>query len=467
MAPVTSARKPYRPPRPSKWGYDFRNIADFPHRLLFPPDAGVGTVRSIKITPKYDVSLYDVLDGKHLPPLTLKDFEQYLVFNERSAENLYFIYWLRDYRRDYEAWQDSIKDQPAEKGAQSLPELTLSFAKARATFFNHDSHLELNLPSQEVEDMLNKSKGFAHPPPLVLADVERQVEGMLRESLMKFIQGSCANSGRRRGLFAIAVGMLVIAIGLIPVLLSVYHHTSRGVRFAGLPAFWFGATTAIAGFHGVCVVIFLFGDARQLYPYELQTPLLPPVQTTEPMGLLPLPVTARGSNDGHSNNVTNGVATDSQSEVNDGKIRVSNRYSADDQAMPMSPSTIVYNEKDGIPQEWEVTAGFIPPAAYTPSITSSNTYSDNSNSNRGSSGALHFDFDSLPPPATPRRSSEGTDRSSFNMKFPTRGVFCTMTKVLSPIVSRAQWEIVIRSAIMGVFVAIIFSAIMYVLPYHN
>ena len=40
------------------------------------------------ITPTFDVKLEDVLQRKHLPPLGLKDFEEWLLFVEGCAENL-------------------------------------------------------------------------------------------------------------------------------------------------------------------------------------------------------------------------------------------------------------------------------------------------------------------------------------------------------------------------------------------
>lgn len=40
------------------------------------------------ITPSFEVKLEDVLKRKHLPPLGLKDFEEWLLFVEGSAENL-------------------------------------------------------------------------------------------------------------------------------------------------------------------------------------------------------------------------------------------------------------------------------------------------------------------------------------------------------------------------------------------
>ena len=46
---------------------------------------------SLLVTPAIQVSLEDILDRKHLPPLTLREFEDYLLFVERSSENLFVL----------------------------------------------------------------------------------------------------------------------------------------------------------------------------------------------------------------------------------------------------------------------------------------------------------------------------------------------------------------------------------------
>lgn len=43
---------------------------------------------NFRIQPEYEVRLEDVLARRHLPPLGLKDFEEWLVFVEGSVENL-------------------------------------------------------------------------------------------------------------------------------------------------------------------------------------------------------------------------------------------------------------------------------------------------------------------------------------------------------------------------------------------
>ena len=114
---------------------------------------------------------------------------------------------------------------------------------------------------------------------------------MLTESLHNFVRSKSTNAGRNRGLFAIFVGLVVMVIGLAPILSSVLQSRSRWLRVAALPCFWFGGTTLICGLHGVriqfiyefllymlmlrfkvCIIIFLFGDARQLTAYELARP---------------------------------------------------------------------------------------------------------------------------------------------------------------------------------------------------
>ncbi|KAG8937907.1 hypothetical protein FRC00_010622 [Tulasnella sp. 408] len=461
--PQTRRPRTFRPP---KYSYDFSHLTSFPRRLLFPPNSGVGRVRSFKVTPVYDITLNDVLEGKHLPPITLKDFEDYLVFEAHSAENLYFICWLRDYTAAYNTWQEAQAALPEEKRQSTNPELTVSFARARGTFFDPSSHLELNLPGELVEQLLKDTQSIASPSPDLLADVQKHVEGMLRESLMKFVVCSCKNSGRRRGAFAIAVGLAAMAVGLAPVLMSILRGENRWVRLAALFPFWFGAMTAIAGFHGVCVVIFLFGDARQLYPYELCRPMLPAIQPLAPL-TLPLPATAKSD-----------VAStsESRSSYDAGNTAKSGSLSpwGEDKSIPMSPingqaeSTAVHSStgaksrdsrsSDYLPE----TAGFIPPSYYEPSITGTST---NAHSSNGSSSAPYkFDFDTLPQPS-PKRSDE--DDKHWSRFLRERGVFASLTKVFSPVVTRAQWDIVMRSALLGVLVALVLGGICIAIPFKN
>lgn len=81
-------------PCPPPYPYQLNALLDVPRRLFRPPKPDalrqrVGRVRRFTLTPVYEVRLEDVLAGKHLPPLALPEFESYLVYTERSPENLY------------------------------------------------------------------------------------------------------------------------------------------------------------------------------------------------------------------------------------------------------------------------------------------------------------------------------------------------------------------------------------------
>ena len=339
---------------------------------------------------------------------------------------------MRDYTQKYTEWEHAQSLLPEDQRSPTNPELTLSYNRARGTFFDPSSHLELNLPGELVENLLKAAKPLSHPTPTMLGDIQRHVEEMLRESLTHFITHSCRNSGRRRGMFAIVVGFAAMLVGLAPVLMSIYHHEARAVRVASLFPFWFGATTAIAGFHGVCVVIFLFGDARQLYPYELARPSLDPVSILSPMDLLPLPVTSPRKS-----------TSSSEKEKEDGGISPG-WNDRDLKSHPVVPSpTTPY--PDSLPE----TAAFIRPDS-----------ASFSGSGTARSSTVVFDFDGLPHPIK-------TGTESTRGSWVQRGMFQSLTKVASPMVSRAQWEIVARSAIFAVFVALILEAIVLVVPSHS
>lgn len=84
------------------------------------------------------------------------------------------------------------------------------------------AQMRLNLPATMLDGLITtddtSSRHYEHtgpahpsyPPPPALAQVRREVEDMLRESLSRFVCGSCGNSGRARGLFGIALGLITL-----------------------------------------------------------------------------------------------------------------------------------------------------------------------------------------------------------------------------------------------------------------
>ncbi|KIM32050.1 hypothetical protein M408DRAFT_15021 [Serendipita vermifera MAFF 305830] len=276
MSSTTSSASPQRFP------YLFRNVADFPRRLFHPPQLSVprvGTVRSLTLKPCYKVSLEDVLNGRHLPPLGRKEFEDFLYFKEYSVENLYFYVWFISYQAEWSLWATNANAN-GNGDLKPNPKLAMSYARAKETFFTSGSPWELNLPQRTLQQLLQPQTPHpgpsSHPHPNALAEVRFEVNNYLSDSLTRFIVQNGGNSGRYRGLFAVSLGLIVIGIGLIPIVLNslARDHTwqQKLNRLASLPALWFGFATLIMGLHGVCILIFLFGDARQLYPYELRRP---------------------------------------------------------------------------------------------------------------------------------------------------------------------------------------------------
>ena len=84
LSPPAVPSKQARPPQPASSRprklanqLPLRDLWRVPVRLLSPPKATgmVGSVRSLAATPIGEVKLQDVLDNKHLSPLSLKDFE--------------------------------------------------------------------------------------------------------------------------------------------------------------------------------------------------------------------------------------------------------------------------------------------------------------------------------------------------------------------------------------------------------
>jgi hypothetical protein len=77
-----------------------------------------------------------------------------------------------------------------------------------------------------------------------------------------------------------------------------------------------------------------------------------------------------------------------------------------------------------------------------------------------------FDFDSLPTGSPETANAWDAQPRSHNEKTELGGIptFGPLTRVLSPIVTRAQWEVVVRSALMAIVVALILGAVCLAVP---
>ncbi|KAI0058275.1 hypothetical protein BV25DRAFT_1291788 [Artomyces pyxidatus] len=282
--------------QPRTFKLSVKALLSLPYRLCNPPPA-VGKVRSCKVTPMFKVKLEDVLNRKHLPPLGLKDFEEWLLFVENSAENLYFILWLKEYVVRYEAWvAESRAKLDAHHGDSSRyrfstaatpsPALTLFYLRAKQTFFTPGSLYELDIPSDVLAPFHTGHFVSPHPDPIVFSPVAWEAHRMLKASLDRFVTAAYYNVGTNRALCGMLGGTTIALLGAVaPVAVNFANHRPRWGRVFALPGLWLGLTILLASLHGVCMMVYVFGDLRQLRKFELARPAISapqPLPSTRP-----------------------------------------------------------------------------------------------------------------------------------------------------------------------------------------
>ncbi|EMD39949.1 hypothetical protein CERSUDRAFT_112188 [Gelatoporia subvermispora B] len=304
-----------------------------PHRLAHPPPAR-GILASWSVTPRVSISLEDVLDRKHLPPLGLKDFEEWLLFVEQSAENLYFVLWLREYTARYADWVHHTRSTHARPSSapstlshapQHLPRsppptyalpavplqpyapyttsssaasspssrrprpsyrtpraplppnpaLAAFYLRAKHTFLTPKAPYELDVPSDALQVFHAPAVGGGvdgmHPPdPAIFDELADHVTAMLRESLDRFVRATFNNVGAPRAWCGCAGGVTIALMGSAPPLAASFATGGpRWWRLLALPGMWLGLTIFISAMYGVCMMIYIFGDLRQLRSFEL------------------------------------------------------------------------------------------------------------------------------------------------------------------------------------------------------
>ncbi|KAG6850739.1 hypothetical protein H0H93_009362 [Arthromyces matolae] len=261
-------------------------LLSFPFRLCNPPPAVV--------TPLLQVRLEDVLDRKHLPPLGLKDFEEWLLYVENCPENLYFILWLREYTVKYHQWaaaskarRQTVQYLQEQAPAPSASHLSMFYARAKQTFFMPNSIYELNLPS-DILAPFHTTDLCQHPDPSLFNQVSQEVTTMLEKSLVRFLSAQLTNVGNNRVLCGIVAGGIFTLVGFIPPLvLNFVEGRSRWNRLTAFPGMWIGLSIMLAAFNGICLGVYVFGDLRQLRKFELERP---PISKPRPLGKVSLPL---------------------------------------------------------------------------------------------------------------------------------------------------------------------------------
>ena len=262
-------------------------------------------LKTTTVTAVVDVRLDDVLDRKHLPPLGanhsrshpsvtgslttrsgLKDFEEWLLFVEQNAENLYFVLWLREYNARYTQWMNNsralLKHDPSHpyQSSSRLPlstqtnrSLAIFYSRAKQTFFTPNSPYELDLPSDVLgpfhtpsisSDSLTNppNRDFSassgalspHPDPAVFSEVEERVRAILEESLDRFAASTITNVGTARATCGTIGGTVIALAGFLPPIAENFALSkNRWFRLFAFPGLWLGLTIVLASLHGVCI----------------------------------------------------------------------------------------------------------------------------------------------------------------------------------------------------------------------
>lgn len=172
------------------------------------------------------------------------------------------------------------------------PLLAISYARATVTFLSPQSNLAININSSAIATVLSSNTpgpvsghnpgvlktipGQAYPPPENFAGARHEVEHMLRASLTTFVS-TCAQGNA--GLAHLLCGMTIAATstlcGLIPILFQIFRPGSavpRSIRLAAIPCIWIGLYAFLCALNGVCVIVWMFGEGRQLKDFELARP---------------------------------------------------------------------------------------------------------------------------------------------------------------------------------------------------
>ncbi|PIL22545.1 hypothetical protein GSI_15234 [Ganoderma sinense ZZ0214-1] len=321
--PQLSSRASPSPTGPKTIKLRPHSLLSLPYRLTHPPPPQP-KASAWGITPHFRISLDEILDRKHLPPLGLKDFEEWLLFIDRMPECLYFILWLREYKMRYTAWRRQSKpsspircsSNPHAQTYRSVsvppppnPGLAQFYMRAKETFLTPNAPYALPIPSDllasfnstlDLEPHGRRPSSFSihgpdplltvpgQPPlppyPEIFEELEERVTGMLSDSLDRFVVATFHNVGMPRAYCGCAGGTVIGLTGSLPVLLANFlTGGSRWWRFSALPGLWLGMTIVISAMYGVCMMIYVFGDLRQLRSFELAR--LPMAEPSNPPSL--------------------------------------------------------------------------------------------------------------------------------------------------------------------------------------
>ena len=265
---------------------------------------------------------------------SLKNFQDYLLHKEHSAENLLFWNWYKRYQARFEALpasQQALSPPPARQppsataatsaSAQAAKtrvrvpqlkikqvegadkeattattgadfvrsaELTTSDLSGLATigsnvqpkrreidivlgrFIASGAVYELNISPELRAYTLESAAESTHPD--VFKPAAQEAYHVLESaSLPLFIRYAASNINPPKKKFWFAVGTVDFCIGLLVYFLCIFLRANRGFRVFGIPFTWFGVMQFYSATQDLCFQVY-GRSARQLYQWDLETP---------------------------------------------------------------------------------------------------------------------------------------------------------------------------------------------------
>ncbi|CAE6468486.1 unnamed protein product [Rhizoctonia solani] len=283
-------------------------------RIIRPPPPAQEEHYKWFLAPRFNVTLQDVIEDKHLPPLSRQDFEDFLQHADGTIEYLYFHEWVQNYRRLYQEWSESVLPAAGASVSGSSKGICRSrdlwerlkdcqdrrlkeeFTSAKALFFEPGAPYRLKLDDKILYKVLNipnyppqcgehqeftyKLPSFPNQPEPGLFDgIQQQVDTLLEKAFARFLRIAFCNSGLIHSSIGFTGGAAILAWGLAMWSMGVMSR-GRGYIAGSLPIIWFGIWFMLVSANNHCLVVYVTGDARQLLPYEVARPL--PVGTAPP-----------------------------------------------------------------------------------------------------------------------------------------------------------------------------------------
>ncbi|KAJ1309531.1 hypothetical protein OPQ81_006304 [Rhizoctonia solani] len=259
--------------RPPPHWFTIGSLRRLGERIRHPPPPAKEEHYRWFLAPRFNVPFQEVMDDKHLPPISRQDFEDFLQYGDGSIENLYFYEWVRNYRQLYRGWTDSVLPAAnaqlpsSSKGVYRSRDLwerlkdcqdrrlKEEFASAKALFFEPGAPYRLNIdnkiidkilnipnhpPRHEHQELTDKLPSFPNQPePSLFDPIQQQVDAALEEAFVRFRRLAFCNSGLWHHCVGHIGGAIILACGLALYCLGIMMRKRKYVG-GSLVIIWFG-----------------------------------------------------------------------------------------------------------------------------------------------------------------------------------------------------------------------------------